>query len=357
MADQERTEQATPRRRDESRKKGEVARSPEVAAAAGLLAGVLALRAFGPWTMSALRDAATAAFTRPYSGELTTATLGQQLFPPAVAFAKAFVPVAACCCMAAVTASLLQTGFLISGQPLVPKFSRVNPWEGAKRIFSMRGLGELIKSMLKLGLLTAVAYGYLAGQVETLSGLTAAGGLQAVGIVGSMMWTLLLRLALVLALIAGADYMFQRYLFEKNLRMTKQEVKEEFRRSEGDPLIKSRLRRRQAQIARGRMMEAVPKATVVITNPTHYAVALRYEPAESPAPVVVAKGQRLIAQRIKDEARRHHVPVVENPPLARSLFAQTEVGDLIPMDLYQAVAEIIAFVYRLSGRTPAGAQR
>ena len=352
MADQERTEQATPRRREESRKKGQVARSPEVAGAAALLAGLLALRAFGPWMLDCLRQVSVDALGHPFLRETSGNALLARLLPLGLAAAKMMLPVMACCCVGAIAAGLLQSGFVYSGQPLVPDLQRINPLAGARRLFSLRGLGELVKSLLKLGLLMAVAYDYLRDRAGELSGLSALGGMEAAGRVGGMIWELMLRMTLVLALIAAADYLFQRRLFEQSIRMTKQELKEEFRRTEGDPLVKSRLRRRQQQIARGRMMQQVAQATVVVTNPTHVAVALRYEPKETPAPVVLAKGIRLVAERIKEEARRHAVPVVEDPPLARALYKTVEVGEVVPADLYQAVAQIIAFVYRLSGRIP-----
>jgi len=357
MADQERTEQATPRRREDARKKGQVARSQEVAAAVALMAGVVALRVFGPWMLECIREAAEAAFSHPSVPEPTLAAMSARLAPLGLLCLKALAPLMACCCVAALGANLLQTGLVYSTQPLIPDFSRINPLAGAKRILSLRGLGEFVKSLLKLGALTAVAFYYLRSHMPTLSGLSAAGGMQAAGMIGVMIWELLLRMGGALLIIAAADYLFQRKMFEQSIRMTKQEIKEEYRRTEGDPLIKSRLRRRQQELARGRMMDQVARATVVVTNPIHLAVALRYEPSESPAPVVVAKGQRLIAQRIKEEAARHHVPVVENVPLARALFKAVAIGQAIPADLYHAVAEIIAFVYRLSGRGAAGAGR
>jgi flagellar biosynthetic protein FlhB len=164
---------------------------------------------------------------------------------------------------------------------------------------------------------------------------------------GDLIWQLAIRVCSVILVIASIDYIYQRQQFEKSIRMTKQEVKEEFKRSEGDPKIRGAIRQRQREMSRRRMMQDVPTSDVVITNPTHYAVALKYDSQTMAAPVVVAKGQRLVAQRIKDIARKHHVPLVENKPVARALFASAEIGDSVPVELYQAVAEILAFVYRL----------
>jgi flagellar biosynthetic protein FlhB len=241
-----------------------------------------------------------------------------------------------------------------SAAPLVPDFSRINPAQGMQRLFSLRGLAELVKALLKCALLTGVAYHFLRTRLPEIALLSTPGGLASLAVIGRTLWELMLRMALAGGFIAAVDYLFQRRIFEQRLRMTKQDLKEELRRSEGDPLLKSRLRRLQLQFARGRMMQQVAKATVVVTNPTHLAVALRYHPGEHPAPRVVAKGMRLVAERIKEEALRHRVPVIENQPLARALYDTTDLGRPIPVDLYQAVAEIIAFVLRLTGRVPGG---
>ncbi len=345
----ERTEQPTPRRRQELRQKGQVARSVELASAFSLLAGLVALRTFGPWMYETMRTVAVNAFSHPYQTELTPEYASQYLLAAGLSTAKMMLPLATLACVAAVAASLLQTGFISSAQPLIPDFSRINPIQGAQRLFSLRGLTELVKSMLKLGLLGVVSFIYLRARFEELVGLSAAGGLQGVGLVGELVWGLSLRLAVVMLLIAIVDYLFQRRLFERSARMTREEVREDFRRSEGDPQVKARLRRLQQQLARGRMIQNVKQATVVVTNPVHLAIALRYEPQERPAPVVVAKGKRRTAERIQEEARLHRVPIVQNIPLAHALFESTEIGHMIPADLYQAVAEIIAFVYRLTG--------
>ncbi len=346
----ERTEQPTPRRREESRKKGQVARSPEVAGVIGLLGGLIALRVFGPWMLQGFTQLSTTALTQPVPREIAPEALAWQLSGLTLSVMKFLLPLLTCCCVGAVAASLLQTGFVASATPITPDWNRINPFQGFQRLLSLRGLAELVKALLKMTLLAAVAYQYLYSHLQQLGGLSALNGLSAVGTIARFSWELLLRLALALMVAAAVDYLFQRRLFERNLRMTKQEVKEEMRRSEGDPLIKSRLRRLQMEFARGRMVQDVSRATVVLTNPTHLAVALRYEPQEHPAPVVVAKGQRLLAERIKARALEHRVPVVENQPLARALYHGAEVGQPIPVDLYQAVAEIIAFVYRLTGR-------
>jgi flagellar biosynthetic protein FlhB len=245
-----------------------------------------------------------------------------------------------------VVANLAQVGFMFSQEALRPDFSRVNPLTGLRRIFSGRGLVELIKSLLKLAVIGLVVYTTLRDNFDTIAASSRMSLSGAVSSLAGVAAAVGLRAAVVMLVIAAADYVFQRREFEKSLRMTRQELVEEMKRNENIQL-KSRIRARQRQLAMSRMMSAVPQADVVITNPTHLAIAVRYDRAQMTAPQVVAKGQRLIAERIRQEARAHKVPVVENKPLARALFKSVEVGHEIPVDLYQAVAEVLAFVYRL----------
>jgi len=347
----ERTEQPTPRRRQEFRQKGQVARSGEVASAASLLAGLIALRAFGPWMFEGIRDLSIRILSHPFQGDLPPNQAALSLTSAALSAGKVLLPIAALSCIGAAVANLAQTGFIYSVKPLVPDFSRINPIRGVQRLFSLRGLSELVKSLLKFVLLATVSYLYLRKHFTDLIGLSSASGLAAAGVVGNVIWGLLIRLAMVMLLVAAVDFLFQRRIFERSIRMTKEEVKEDHRRSEGDPQVKSRIRRLQQQAASRRMMQDVKEATVVVTNPIHLAVALRYEPSEHAAPVLVAKGQLKVAERIVEDARFHRVPVVENIPLARALFEKVDIGQIIPAELYQAVAEIIAFVYRLTNRT------
>ena len=353
----ERTEQPTPRRRQELRGKGQVARSVELASAVSLLAGLVALRAFGPWMLEGVRDVSVRMLSQPYQTELPTNHASQLLTAMAAATTKVLLPLAAIGCLGAAAANLLQTGFVQSSKPIIPDFNRINPVEGVKRLFSMRALSELVKSLLKFALLGGVSYIYLRSRFAELIGLSMAPGLEAAGVVGGVIWGLAVRLAAIMLGIAIIDYVFQRRIFERSIMMTKEEVKEDHRRSEGDPHVKARIRRIQQQLARGRMMQDVKDATVIVTNPTSLAVALRYEPSEHVAPVVVAKGQRNTAERIVSEARLHGVPSVQNIPVARALFHTVEIGQAVPAELYQAVAEIIAFVYRLTGRAEGDSPR
>lgn len=240
---------------------------------------------------------------------------------------------------------LLQTGGLVTAKPLEPQLDRLNPLRTLQRLFSLRSLVELVKVVLKLGAVTVVVWGVLRSTLVHLPPIAPSPeGL--IGWIGSSLYDVGLRGALVLTMIGAFDYLYQWFDYERSLRMTKQELKEDLRETEGDPLVRARQRRRQRELARARMLRDVARATVVVTNPVHLAVALRYAPREAPAPVVVAKGARRMAERIREIADRHRVPVVENAPLAQALYRSVPVGRMIPPALYYAVAEVLALLYR-----------
>jgi flagellar biosynthetic protein FlhB len=235
----------------------------------------------------------------------------------------------------------------------MPKLEKINPVSGFSRFFSMRSIVETLKNIVKLVLIICVAYITLKKEFLTMLTLADASVLSIWAYVLAVSYKVILRIALAMVIIAILDYAYQRFEHEKQLKMTHQEVKEERKQLEGDPQVKARIRSLQREMARRRMMEQVPKATVVVTNPTHLAIALRYEPKENDAPVVVAKGKDLIAQKIKKLAQENDVPVVEDKPLARSMYDKVEVGFPIPVEFFTAVAEIMAYVYRLKNRNAA----
>jgi flagellar biosynthetic protein FlhB len=250
--------------------------------------------------------------------------------------------------VAGLLVNYLQVGFLFTTEPLIPQFNRLNPVEGFKKIVSKRALFELVKSLLKISLVGGVAYLFVRSNLERLL-LTLYQNTNGVwDTIRSLTLSLSMRIAVVFLVLSVLDYIYQLYEHNQNLKMSKQELKEEHKQMEGDPQIKARLREQQRKLAMHRMMEDVPKATVVITNPTHLAVALRYQDGQDEAPVLVAKGAALMAQRIRETAELHKIPLVENKPVARMLFDQVEIGQEIPVDLYQAVAEILALVYKLN---------
>ncbi|BDG59369.1 flagellar biosynthesis protein FlhB [Caldinitratiruptor microaerophilus] len=349
---QERTEPASPRRIQRARQRGQVARSPEVAAALTLLTAYLALRFWGPsaWgvLLSLAREGWGGAWGMvPELGEGDALHLGLRVL---AVTALAAGPLVVAAGLTGLLANLAQVGFVLTGAPLAPDLGRLNPLQGLQRLFSRRALVDLVRALVKVVIVGIVAYRTVKGRLADLPGLADVPPEGVLAAVAGMAGTVVLRVGLAWLVAAAVDYVYQRWEYQMSLRMTRQEVKEELRETEGAPEVRQRIRRRQREIARRRMMAEVPRADVVITNPTHYAVALRYDAAEMDAPQVVAKGQGLVARRIREVAVAADVPVVENPPLARSLYEAVEIGESIPPELYQAVAEVLAFVYRLKGR-------
>jgi len=249
-----------------------------------------------------------------------------------------------------VLANVAQSGFLISSKQVTPDFSRINPMDGFKRLFSLRIVVELIKTTAKLGIVGWLLYRAYVDSFPVFLSLSGADLGGALGLFVSTAFSTAFTVGGAFLILALADYGYQRWEFMRGARMTKQEIKEEYKQSEGSPEIRAAIRRRQRRMAMSRMMQDVPTADVVVTNPTHFAVALRYRGDEMAAPKVIAKGQDLIAQRIKQIARENNVPVVENKPLARALFAAVEVDQEIPYDLFQGVAQILAYIYSLKRR-------
>jgi len=350
---EDKTEAPTPRRRYEARLEGQVARSMELNSALVLLSALLLIKFTGPNLAESMRKVATNSFNSFPKGDIAvgdiTAHLVRILLEVGAAVAPLFIGVA----VVGFAASAMQVGLVISGKPLQVKGERLNPLSGIARMFSVRSLVELVKSIAKVAIIGYIVFSFLRDRYPEIARLAGGSYAETCRAIGGLTWELLLRAAIALFIIAAADYMFQRHQVEKQLRMTKQEVKDDLKRTEGDPLVKGRIRQRQREAAQRRMMHEVPKADVVVTNPTHYAVALKYDSEKSPAPIVVAKGRDLVARRIREIAEESDVPIVENVQLARALYASVEIGDQIPDSLYQAVAEILAYVYRLSGKVAA----
>ena len=245
---------------------------------------------------------------------------------------------------------VVQVGWHPTGKTLQPKFSKMSPVSGFKRIFSVNSVVELIKSLLKIGLIVYICYNYLKNKWPLLYQLYDLDLMQANGLIGNTVTDLGIRISLIYMIIAAADFIYQKVKFSRDMRMTKQEVKEEYKQQEGDPQIKGRIRQRMREASQRRMMQNLPQADLVITNPTHYAVAIKYDPEVADAPIVIAKGEDYLAAKIKEIARDHQIEIVENKPLARMLYANVDVGQAVPPELYQAVAEVLAFVYHLQGK-------
>jgi flagellar biosynthesis protein FlhB len=350
MAGEERTEAATPRKLQHLRDEGKVTKSAEVASAAGILGSVLTLYAFGGMSWDQMQTFLAdrlVDFSRP---DLTDTDLLNLAMTFGVAFLTILAPLLIAMPLIGVVSNVAQSGFMLSGKQVMPDLSRVNPLDGFKRMFSLRSVVELLKTTLKLGIVGWLLYRAYVDSFPIFLSLSGADLAGALGLFVDTAFSTAFTVGGAFLVLAMADYGYQRWEFMRGARMTKQEIKEEYKQSEGSPEIRAAIRRRQRRLAMSRMMQNVPTADVVVTNPTHFAVALRYRGDEMGAPKVIAKGQDLIAQRIKQIAREHNVPVVENKPLARALYAAVEVDQEIPYDLFQGVAQILAYIYSLKRR-------
>jgi len=349
----EKTEEATPRRLKKAKEKGQVARSKEFASALVLGGALIYFWAVGNGFLSiVLGNIKSGILLAAQPGEFTLSTIQSLSRGMLLAFAQATLPFMLCIVIIVTLANLAQGGFILTSKPLEPKFTKLNPVNGLKRVFgSLRALAETATSSLKIIAVALIGYVTIKPELSKIPGIF---NQTVPGIViyfGQLAFTLLVRIFIFLMILAIFDFFYRKYEHKKSLKMTKKEVKDEFKETEGDPLIKRHIRQKQYEMARRRMMSDVPKADVVITNPTRLAVALNYSGADVPAPVLVAKGAGLVAKRIISIATEHDVPVVENKPLAQMLFNSVEIGDVIPESLYKAVAEVLAYVYRLKNRT------
>ncbi|MEW6523393.1 MAG: flagellar biosynthesis protein FlhB [Bacillota bacterium] len=343
---QEKREAPTQRRRQEARRKGQVFRSAELSASLSLLAVYFTVRVTVPRMAQLARSFAVEHWQAFQM--VDTVSQAQHLYvSTARVLAGMLWPLAAVALGVSLLTGIGQTGLSFNAGALVPKLERLNPVSGFQRLFSRRTLVEATKSLLKVTVVGAVVWGALQKRMTIWPELAAMYPLEAAGLVAEAIHSVTVPAGLVLVGLGVFDYAYQWWEHERSLRMTRQELKEELKDTEGRPEIKSAQRARQRQLARRRMMAAVAKADVVVTNPVHYAVALKYDLERSSAPEVVAKGRELLASRIVDEARKHGVTIVPNPPLARSLYRSVEIGQFIPPELYQAVAEVLAFVYRV----------
>jgi len=349
----DKTEKATPKKRQEARKKGQVLQSREIVSVTVLIFVFISLRLFGSYIYQQVSEFLRTVLNEyAKDGNLFTYNGLTRLFiDTIIVLLKTTGPVMAVAVISGLVGGYAQVGFLFTLEPLAFKFSRINPLNGLKRLFSLQGAVELAKAVIKITVIGYIAYSYLNGEKEKvlkLMDMDIAAIAQYIGITSI---NVAVRICIALVILGVLDYGYQWWEYEKSLRMSKQELKEEYKQTEGNPEIKAKIKQKQRQISLRRMMHEVPKADVVITNPTHYAVALKYDADVSDAPVVVAKGQDFIALRIKETAKENNVEIVENRELARTLYDTVDVGEAIPPELYQAVAEVLAFVYSLKGKS------
>jgi len=345
----ERTEAATPRRREEARERGHVARSADLSSAVILLAAVLALQFFGRGLADRLFGATAGILEHLADIDGTRENMVLHFGGACLAALLGFLPILLFILVAAVGINVAQVGFLFVTEPLAPNLDRIDPIAGFGRMFSIRSVARMTTGLLKVGAVGLVVFLTIWAERARLVSLSGHAFEEIVKYGTGMMLTLGLRAVLVLLVLAILEYGYQKWQYERDLRMSKQEVREEMKRFEGDPKIKERRRAIQRQLAMQRMMQKVPKATVVITNPTHLAIAIEYRKEEMEAPVVVAKGAEGLARRIRELALEHGVPIIERKELAQAIYKSVEVGQSIPVELYQAVAEVLAYVYRLKG--------
>lgn len=352
----EKSEEPTAKKLDDARKEGQVAKSQEIATAFSLLAFFLLLRFGYGFLGENFENIFSRVYNsipnvaRTYDGHLPISYISSILINALLTMMFICAPFFIVGFLVAFLCDLIQVGYKPTTKPLQPKLSKLNPVSGMKKIFSTRKLFELFKSIFKLVIMAVVILTYFPGRKESIFLLYDMPLKQAIGLMGNFIIELGLRIAVYYMILAVVDLIYQRRKFHKDMMMTKQEVKDEYKNSEGNPEVKAAQKRRMMQASRRRMMQQLPQADVVITNPTHFAVAIKYDAEVSDAPIVIAKGADYMAQKIKEVARENDVEIVENKPLARMLYANVEVGEMVPPELYKAVAEVLAYVYHLKGK-------
>ena len=352
----EKTEEPTSKKLDDARKEGQVAKSKEIGNAFSLLALFLVMKLYLGIMGTRFIEVFSAVYqqipdvSKMYNGDLPVASLHVLIRGMMLQILVIMAPVLLIGVAIAIICDVAQVKWKPTTKPLKPKFSKLNPMKGFGRIFSPNSLVELLKSVLKLALIGYMVYSYLKDKVSNIFLLYDITLNQAIGMIGEIVVDLGIRIAAIYMIIAFLDFGYKKWKFHEDMKMTKQEVKDEYKNQEGDPQIKGKQKQRMREASMRRMMQQLPEADVVITNPTHYAVAIKYDPEKYDAPYVLAKGENYLAQRIKDVAKENHIEIVENKPLARMLYANVDIGGLIPPELYQAVAEVLAFVYHLKGK-------
>ena len=346
--DGEKTEEPTPKKREDARKKGTVAKSQELNTAFVLLIGFLIVRILWEYIYGNIAEYTIYLYSH-LSQSTSTEGISELFIGIMILLAKTVLPIMFAILIVGLAINVFQVGLMLSAERLEPKLDNLNPINGFGRIFSKRSLVELIKSIFKIVVIGYFLYLYLKDQIPLLPQFIFFDLAHSLATAADIIFTMAFQVVAVIMVMAAADYAYQCWQTTQDLKMSKQEVKDEYKQMEGDPQIKGKIKQKQRQMAMQRMMQEVPKADVIVTNPTHLAVALSYKKGMI-APTVVAKGQDLVAERIKQIAREHRILIVENKPVARALYEAVEVGDMVPAELYQAVAEILAYVYRIKHR-------
>lgn len=346
---QEKTEQATERRRRETRKRGQVARSLEVNSVSILLASFCILLIFREHFLTEFRQIMSGFINLGSSYSFSLSNTRNLFIYMMWRYFSILLPVFVLLAIVGVAVNIMQIGFLFTGEPLKPKLEKINPLAGAKRLFSRRTLETLVKDILKIIVVGWIGYSSIRSIMDNILSMAGSSAGQIISFTGFSVFKIAMKILIGYAILAILDYAFQRWDYENSMKMTRQEIREEMKQLEGDPLLRARVRSVQREMARRRMMAEVPEAEVVITNPTEIAVAISYELGMS-APVVVAKGRKLIAEKIRMIAEEAGVPIIENVILAQALYKAVDIGYPIPEELFTAVAELLAYVYRLKGK-------
>ena len=347
MPDEEKTEPATPKRRQEAREEGRVAKSIELNTAFLILISVIFFYFNADKFATSLKESLVYFFELSSDFKINLDSVFFLFRTSFDIMLKILLPFFIVIVVVSFLINVIQVGFYITPKVLEIKFDKINPINGLKNMFSLRSFGELIKSLLKAGVMTYILWIFIKHNMQDWLNISGQPTNVVFLVLFKSVFTIVIYILIFIIFIAILDYLFQKYTFEKSIMMTKQEVKDEYKQMEGDPKVKQKIRSMQMEMARKRMMEEAKKADVVITNPTHYAVALKYDPNSMTAPKVVAKGINLIAEKIKQIAKENNIPIVEKPELARELYAKVNIDKEIPEELYQAVAEILAYVYKL----------
>ncbi len=346
----EKTEEATPKKKSEAKKKGQVAKSKELSSTFTLLTSTVLMIMLGAYILDTLKGVLTLFLNNYLTLELTEYTFKTVLLVSLMKFGLVVLPIVVPIMIMGIVASLMQSGFIFTNEPLKPDLKKLDPISGFKKIFSTRSLVDLLKNLAIVTTIAVVAYDFIKSNYLSIMRYGSLKIEAILGVFGSLVIDIFFKISIIMLIISISDYAYQRYKHNKDLKMSMQEVKEEYKQQEGDPQIKSKIRQKQREMASSRMMQAVPDATVVITNPTHLAIAIKYEQGGEGAPIVVAKGADNVAIKIKEIAKEKDIPIIENKPLARLIYKELDIGSEIPADMYQAVAEILALVYKLKKR-------
>lgn len=346
----EKTEEATPKKLEDARKEGQVAKSTELITAVALIALFGSLKIFISYISGSFLDSFALYYgsIETYSKDVFTSNYATGYMRSAMGkIILICLPIFAVAIVCVIMVNVLQVKWKPTGKPLTPKFSKLNPINGFKRMFSLDKLVELVKSIIKIGLVGYIAYSTLVDSAAIVNILYEVDLKEAVALIGELVINFGLKCSLIYLLVGVADYMYQKFKFAKDMRMTKQEIKEEYKQTEGDPKIKGQIRQKMREASQRRMMRKLPEADVVITNPTHLACAIKYDKEMAEAPVLIAKGADFLAKKIRELANEYDIPIVENKPLARMLYHNVELDEQIPQELYQMTAEVLAYVYSL----------